>query len=395
MCASTSVGAGLESKMKYVQLLRTRPIAIETDKANEQHYEVGTGVLKASLGPRMKYSCCLYPTGKEMLGTAEIEMLRLYVERAGLVDGMKILDLGYVVPLLLPTLLQPRDTAHSLQTNVPCSCGWGSLSLYLAEVLPNSEIVGFSNSATQKAYIDSVAQDQGLTNLRIVTGDVVTYTFRPSHYDRILSIELFEHMKNYELLMSKMAYALKPGGKLFVHIFTHKDSPYDFDGGWMTTHFFTGGTMPSADLLHFFQQDLSLEQQWWVNGRHYAKTCEDWLALTVRNRKELWPHLEETYGPENALRWFHRWQIFYMACAELFAWEGGDTWGVSHYLFVKPNRADRLVESGVVGTTAQAKAVQEVTGSGSTTPEKKGKKSWFGKSTSGDETASLRSGENA
>lgn len=147
---------------------------------------------------------------------------------------------------------------------------------------------------------------------------------------------MFEHMKNYELLMSKVATLLKPHGKLFVHIFCHKTSPYDFDSGWMTTHFFTGGTMPSADLLLYFQRDLKLERQWWVSGTHYAKTCNAWLAKMNSHKAEIWPHMEATYGKGEALRWWHRWQVFYMACAELFAWKGGEEWGVSHYLFEKP-----------------------------------------------------------
>ncbi|KAF2181738.1 cyclopropane-fatty-acyl-phospholipid synthase-like protein [Zopfia rhizophila CBS 207.26] len=307
--SSTSLEAAYQSKMKYVQALTTRPIAIETAMANEQHYEVGTGVLKACLGPRMKYSCCLYEKGGETLAQAEIAMLRIYVERAGLVDGMRVLDLG---------------------------CGWGSGALYFAEVFPNSKITAFSNSRTQKEYIDSVAKSKGLTNLEVITGDVVDYEFKPDSFDRVISIELFEHMKNYELLMAKVSRALEPGGKLFVHIFNHKDTPYDFEDGWMTTYFFTGGTMPSADLLLYFQRDLKVSEQWWVNGKHYAKTCEDWLAKMIKSKEEIWPHSEETYGKDNVVTWWNRWQIFYMACAELFAYQGGDIWGVSHYLFEKP-----------------------------------------------------------
>jgi cyclopropane fatty-acyl-phospholipid synthase-like methyltransferase len=216
------------------------------------------------------------------------------------------------------------------------SCGWGSLSLYLAEVFPNSSITGFSNSRTQKLHIDSVAKQKGFKNLRIVTGDVVDHEFEAAKYDRVLSIELFEHMKNYSLLMAKVSRALKPGGKLFVHIFAHKDTPYDFEGGWMTEHFFTGGTMPSADLLLFFQDDLKIKRQWWVSGMHYSKTCEDWLTTMLGNKESIWKGLAETYGEEGATTWWNRWQVFYLACSELFRWDGGDTWGVSHYLFEKP-----------------------------------------------------------
>jgi cyclopropane fatty-acyl-phospholipid synthase-like methyltransferase len=153
-----------------------------------------------------------------------------------------------------------------------------------------------------------------------------------------VSVELFEHMKNYQALMAKVSRALKPGGKLFVHIFAHRSSPYDFEDGWMTTHFFTGGTMPSADLLLWFQDDLRCQQQWWVSGTHYARTCEDWLAKMLREKKAVWEGLEETYGKEGAPVWWNRWQVFYMACAELFAYNGGEEWGVCHYLFEKPQR---------------------------------------------------------
>ncbi|KAF1981302.1 methyltransferase type 11 [Aulographum hederae CBS 113979] len=307
--AATSLSDGYATKMKYVESLRSRPIAIETAKANDQHYEVGTGVLQGCLGPRMKYSCCLYPTGEETLAEAEEKMLETYVEKAQLKDGQRILDLG---------------------------CGWGSGALYFAARFPHSKITAFSNSRTQKKYIDSVATDKNLTNLTVITGDVATYNFPAGSFDRIVSIELFEHMKNYELLMTKVDNWLVPSGKLFVHFFAHKSTPYDFETGWMTEHFFAGGTMPSADLLLWFQAgNLRAKEMWWVNGQHYAKTCEDWLKKMLEHKEEIWPHLEETYGKNATNTWWNRWQIFYMACAELFAYEGGDTWGVTHYLFEK------------------------------------------------------------
>ena len=234
------------------------------------------------------------------------------------------------------------------------SCGWGSGALYFAEILPRAQITAFSNSRTQKEYIDAQARCKGISNLTVITGDVVDYEFDAETFDRIVSIELFEHMKNYELLMKKVARSLRPGGKLFVHIFAHKTTPYDFEEGWMSTHFFTGGTMPSADLLLYFQGSLQIEEQWWISGKHYSKTCEvghltampffecsadsnqDWLSQMNSNKSQIWPHLESTYGKNDTAMWFYRWQIFYMACAELFAFQGGDIWGVSHYLFHKP-----------------------------------------------------------
>lgn len=218
------------------------------------------------------------------------------------------------------------------------SCGWGSGALYFAEIFPKSEVTAFSNSRTQREYIEALAKKKGFENLRVTTGDIADFEFEPNSYDRIVSIEMFEHMKNYEKLMAKVARALKPSGKLFLHLFCHKSSPYDFEEGWMSTHFFTGGTMPSADLLLYFQAELTLQEQWWVNGKNYAQTCEDWLTNMIVNKKSIWPHLKETYGKEKVVTWYNRWQIFYLACAELFAFEGGDTWGVSHYLFEKPVR---------------------------------------------------------
>ncbi|KAI0848845.1 methyltransferase [Daldinia vernicosa] len=286
--AEPTLAAALERKMAFIEALRTGPMAVSTATANAQHYEVGTGVLAAMLGPRMKYSGCLFPEGHETLAQAEAAMLASYVDKAAIQDGMSILDLG---------------------------CGWGSETLYLAEMLPKSKITAFSNSQSQKKYIDDRAQEKGFTNLTVITGDIVDYEFEANSFDRIISVELFEHMKNYELLMAKAARALKPDGKLFLHIFSHKTSPYHFENDW---------------------KDLKIERQWWVNGMHYSKTSEHWLANMIAKKKQIWPHLEETYGKENAGTWYNRWQIFYMACSELFAYQGGDTWGVSLYLFEKP-----------------------------------------------------------
>jgi cyclopropane fatty-acyl-phospholipid synthase-like methyltransferase len=311
--SSTTREAHVARKMAYVASLRQRPVAIETAKANEQHYEVGTDVLAACLGPRMKYSACLFSEsgteGKEgELGEAEERMLEVYAERAGLADGQRVLDLG---------------------------CGWGSAAVWIAERFPASRVTAFSNSRTQRTHIEAVARGKGLANLAVETGDVAEHEFAAASFDRIVSIELFEHMKNYEVLLSRLARALDEGGRLFVHMFTHRDTPYDFETGWMTEHFFRGGTMPSADLLLYFQRDLVLSKQWWVGGTHYARTCEAWLANMTKNKKAIMPALAATYGEEAVGMWFARWEVFYMACAELFAYGGGEVWGVSHYLFEK------------------------------------------------------------
>ncbi|MDX2185660.1 MAG: cyclopropane-fatty-acyl-phospholipid synthase family protein [Opitutaceae bacterium] len=295
----------------YVADLKSRPLAEQTQAANEQHYEVPTEFFVHCLGPRMKYSSCLYQTGGETLAQAEEAMLTLYAERAQLQNGQRILELG---------------------------CGWGSLSLWMAERFPLSEIIGVSNSRTQKAYIDAQAQRRGLNNLRIVTSDINQFETFSEHFDRVVSVEMFEHLKNYELLMQRIHSWLKPGGLLFVHIFTHRTLSYHFvpkdATDWMSRYFFSGGQMPSDALLTRFGP-LSLANQWEVNGTHYQRTAEHWLQNMDRNRAQIWPILETTYGKPNARRWWAYWRVFYMACAELWGFRDGNEWHVTHYLFAK------------------------------------------------------------
>jgi cyclopropane-fatty-acyl-phospholipid synthase len=297
-------------RARYIADLRTRPIAEETRAANEQHYEVPTAFYQYCLGKRLKYSGCLYPTGRETLDEAEERMLALYVERARIADGQEILELG---------------------------CGWGSLSLYLAEKFPGARITGVSNSATQREHIEAEASRRGFTNLTILTRDMNAFDAPAGRFDRVVSVEMFEHMKNYQRLLANVARWLKPGGLLFVHIFTHSTLSYHFvardASDWMSRYFFTGGQMPAHDLLMGFQDDLKLEQDWKVDGTHYQRTAEDWLRNMDAHRAEIMPILAQTYGAENAVKWWSYWRVFYLACAELWGYRGGREWLVSHYLF--------------------------------------------------------------
>ncbi len=303
---------------QFLGELRSSPIAIDTTAANSQHYEVPAEFFHIHLGPRLKYSCALYPTGNETLAQAEELMLQTYAERAQLQDGQRMLDLG---------------------------CGWGSLSLWLAEHYPRSQVVGLSNSHGQREYIMRRAAERGLKNLTIVTGNIVEFDFGThgvaealgEGFDRVLSIEMFEHMKNYGLLLAKVAHWMKPEAKLFVHIFVHKLLAYHFQArdqtDWMSQYFFTGGTMPSENLLLNFQDDVRLVQQWWVSGTHYERTSNHWLAGMDQNRAQIMEVFRAGYGQEQAALWFQRWRMFYMAVAELFGYAGGNEWGVAHYLF--------------------------------------------------------------
>lgn len=294
----------------YIADLKTRPLAEETRAANEQHYEVPTAFYRLCLGRRLKYSGCFYQTGSESLNEAEEAMLAVYVERARLEDGQSILELG---------------------------CGWGSLSLYLAERFPHSRITGVSNSRTQKEYIDAEAARRGLTNLQIITCDMNVFDLPGAQFDRVVSVEMFEHMKNYQRLLANVARWLKPAGLLFVHIFTHHRLSYHFiprdATDWMSRYFFTGGQMPAHDLLPAFDDQLQLVQDWKVNGRHYQQTAEHWLQNMDRHRAEIMPLFTQTYGANAATRWWVYWRVFYMACAELWGYRNGEEWLVSHYLF--------------------------------------------------------------
>ncbi len=301
-----------QRKYALIEELRRSPIAIETAAANEQHYEVPPAFFQHCLGKRLKYSGCYYPTGSESLDQAEEAMLALYLQRGEFVDGMDVLELG---------------------------CGWGSLTLYMAEKLPKARITAVSNSNSQREHIEKVCAERGFANVRVITCDVNELSLEPAQFDRCISIEMFEHMRNYQHLMANIAGWLREGGKLFVHIFAHRELLYPFEtegsDNWMGRYFFTGGLMPSADTLLYFQQQLSIEQQWWLDGSHYQRTSEHWLANTDRHREAILALFVQCYGKADAARWLQRWRMFYLACAECFGYANGQEWGVAHYRFVK------------------------------------------------------------
>lgn len=293
----------------FIQHLEKSPVAVHTAEANAQHYEVPTDFFLRVLGPCRKYSSCLWEGGVADLAAAEVAMLDLSCQRAGLADGQHILDLG---------------------------CGWGSFTLYAAARYTGSQFTAVSNSRTQKAFIDGEAARRGLTNVRVITADV--NAFAPDvTFDRIVSVEMLEHVRNYAALFSRIRTWLKPDGQMFVHVFCHARFAYPFevdgDNDWMARYFFTGGIMPSADLLPRFNRDLVCVQQWPVNGTHYAKTLEAWLVNMDQARTELMPLFQQTYGTGSALKWWVYWRIFFLACAELFNYRDGREWYVSHYLF--------------------------------------------------------------
>lgn len=313
--SGTSVEDEMRHKMSMIEGLKTQQIAINQEKANEQHYELPTEFFLYTLGKWRKYSSCYYESADATLDAAEESMLRLYCQRAGLKDGMTVLDLG---------------------------CGWGSLSLYIAQNYPDCKITGLSNSWTQRQYIESQARERGYKNVSIVTGDINKLDRlegSPNSFDLIMSIEMFEHMKNYGVLLEKISRWMKKNSKLFIHIFCHNKYVYNFEtegsSNWMGRYFFTGGTMMSDDTLCYFQDHLKIVDRWRVDGRHYAQTSEHWLQNFDRNIDKIRPILRATYGASEATKWEAYWRTFYLSVAELFGYNGGQEWYVAHYLLEK------------------------------------------------------------
>ena len=342
--------ARIAAKMAYVADLKQRGLAEHTRAANEQHYEVPAAFYEYVMGDHKKYSCGIWPAGGGACSLSESEAaaLALVCERARLTNtaGLRVLDMG---------------------------CGWGSFSLYAAARFPLVQFTGVSNSASQRAFILARAAERGLRNLDIVTCDINAFEGAGREFDRVVSIEMMEHVKNYQLLLRRVASWMRPGGLMFVHIFTHAHTPFHYvrlhyaraaaaaalgrtrarafirlplslppsfpfsaqTDGWMAKEFFSGGQMPSDDLLLHFQDDLALQERWGVNGRHYERTCNAWLAKMDAHKDEVVALLGSVYGEGSGYKKYVDWRLFFLACAELFGFAGGDEWAVSHYLFLR------------------------------------------------------------
>lgn len=305
----------------FVAKMNASPIALVPEIANEQHYEVPAAFFEAVLGTHRKYSCAYWGDGAARLDEAEEAALAVTCRRAKIEDGMDVLDLG---------------------------CGWGSLSLWIAGHYPGCTVTSVSNSASQREFIEQEAVSLGLSNIRVITADMNDFTCQ-QRFDRVVSVEMFEHMRNYAALFERICAWLKDDGLFFMHIFCHKSAAYEYvDNGpadWMSRHFFAGGIMPSTDLPARFQQHLVLEDQWRWGGQHYQRTAEAWLANMDRRKARIMPILEATYGAADCRRWWMRWRIFFLAVSEMFGMDGGREWGVGHYLF-RPARGNDTMATG-------------------------------------------------
>ncbi len=300
----------LEKKKQLINFLKTSALAVEQKAANDQHYELPPEFFEIVLGPRKKYSGSNFVTSQVSLADAEVVALTQITERAGITDGMRILELG---------------------------CGWGSLSLFMAEKFPKSEIIAVSNSNPQRISIEKIRDNKGIKNLKIITCDVSDFV-PEGNFDRIVSIEMFEHLRNYQEMFKRVSNWLNSDGRLFLHVFCHISNPYLFETtgktDWMGKYFFTGGTMPSDDLFYYFADDLIIENHWRINGSNYGRTSEAWLKNLDCSKESISKIFEGTYG-SSAPIWLQRWRMFFMSCAELFSFRNGNEWFVSHYLLKK------------------------------------------------------------
>jgi len=306
-------------KTSFLKSMDQAPIALVPHLANKQHYEVPSTFFDFCLGKYKKYSSCYWDNHTKNLDDAEFNALKISATHADLKDGQTILELG---------------------------CGWGSLTLFMAQHYPKSRIYAVSNSNSQRVFIENEAKKRKLKNMHVITCDMNRFNPKnfkiPKSFDRIVSIEMFEHMRNHRKLYRMLYEWLKPGGKFFMHIFVHQHTPYAFEvkdqDDWMSRFFFSGGMMPSDDLPLHFQEHLKLNQKWCWDGTHYEKTANAWLDNMDQNKSDIYPILKKTYGHRNAAQWFNRWRIFYMACAELFGYRNGQEWWVTHYQFERPKK---------------------------------------------------------
>jgi len=308
---SNNPETNIQNKIDFIHKMNSSKIALVPELANKQHYEIPANFYKYCLGRHRKYSSCYWEDNTKNLDEAELLSLKLTTQHAKLTNGQNILELG---------------------------CGWGSLTLWMAKKFPKSKITAVSNSSSQKTHILEQAKKRNLNNISIITEDMNKFNPK-TRYDRIVSVEMIEHMRNHRQLFKKINTWLKPGGLFFMHIFVHKTQPYLFEvqdeDDWMSQYFFSGGMMPSEDLPLFFQEDLKIIDQWSWSGKQYEKTANAWLANIDSNKEKVMKTLEKIYGKDNSKKWFQRWRIFFMSCAELWGYRDGNEWKVVHYLFKK------------------------------------------------------------